>query len=99
MAAGAWAGGVDVSEARREVNFVVASGGWRNENSYLQAVFLPYLASAAVVCDDKGLARELLAEFEPMSNSCGVNGAAVAFSGPFAYSLGIWSGGVGCEER
>lgn len=99
IAAGAWARAGNMSEAQREINLVEASGGWRNENSYLQAVFLPYLASAAVACDDKSLARELLAEFEPMSNSCGVNGAAVAFSGPFAYSLGILSGILGREKK
>jgi hypothetical protein len=41
----------------------------------------------------------LLAEIESLTDSCGVNGAVVAFAGPFAHTIGVLAGRLGDHTR
>jgi len=99
VAAGALATAGDLEAAAREVAMVADSGGWRSEGSYLRSVLIAHLAEAAVALEDLPLCRELLEEVEPLTGHCGVNGAVVAFAGPFDHTAGILSAAVGDRER
>ncbi|MEX2533446.1 MAG: AAA family ATPase [Nitriliruptoraceae bacterium] len=95
VAAGAYAAAGDLVAAGRAVATVAASGGWQSEGSYLRSVLVSHLAKAATVLGDHGLCRELLSDIEHLTDSCGVNGALVAFAGPFAHTAGILAGELG----
>jgi len=95
VAAGAYSVAGDLEAARRAVATVIASGGWQSEDSYLRSVLVPHLAEAAAALGDAALCRDLLAYVEPLVDDCGVNGAVVAFAGPFAHSAGILAGALG----
>ena len=99
VAAGALAAAGDLDSAARELATVADSGGWRSEGSYLRSVLVAHLAEAAVALDDLQLCRELLAEVEPLTGHCGVNGAVVAFAGPFDHTAGTLSAAVGDQDR
>lgn len=95
VAAGAYAAAGDLDAASRAVATVAASGGWRSEGSYLRSVLVSHLAEAATALGDHELCRDMLAHIEHLTDSCGVNGAIVAFAGPFAHAAGILAGGLG----
>jgi len=95
VAAGAYAVAGDLEAAERQVATVAAAGGWRREDSYLRSVLLAHLADAATAIGDIELCRDLLAGLEDIEDACGVNGAVVAFAGPFAHSAGILSDALG----
>jgi len=99
VAAGAYAAAGDLDDARREVAFVAAAGGWQSEGSYLRSVLVGHLAEAAAVLGDLPLCQALFEEIVPLAGSCGVNGAVVAFAGPFAYPAGILAATLGQTER
>ncbi len=99
VAAGALAAAGDLDAAAREVAMVADAGGWRNEGSYLRSVLVAHLAAAAVALGDRPLCEELLDEVEPLTGSCGVNGAVVAFAGPFDHTAGILAAALGDHER
>jgi hypothetical protein len=99
VAAGALAAAGDLAAAALHVAMVADAGGWRSEGSYLRSVLVAHLADAAVALDDLPLCRALLAEVEPLTGSCGVNGAIVAFAGPFDHTAGILSAALGDDER
>jgi hypothetical protein len=83
VAAGFLAHVGDLDDAARHVATVVELG-WREDRSYLWSVYVRELAYAAVALGDDGLCRELLDEIRPLGDSCGVNGAVVAFAGRHA---------------
>lgn len=95
VAAGAYAVAGDLEAAERQVATVAAAGGWRREDSYLRSVLLAHLAEAATATGDVDLCRDLLAGLADIDDACGVNGAVVAFAGPFAHSAGILSDALG----
>jgi hypothetical protein len=99
VAAGAYAGAGDLGSAAREIAIVTEAGGLTNEGSYLRSVLIGHLAEAAVALDDHVLCQELLDEIEPLAGDCGVNGAVVAFAGPFAYPAAILARTLGDEDR
>lgn len=99
VAASAYAEAGDLALASRELATVVASGGWRSEGSYLRSVFIPHLATAAAALDLEDLCREVLCEVSPLSGACGVNGAVVAFAGPFDHTIGILAAALGDHEK
>ncbi len=99
VASGAYAGAGDLRSAAREVAMVTEAGGLANEGSYLRSVLIGHLAEAAVALDNHVLCRELLDEIEPLAGDCGVNGAVVAFAGPFAYPAAILARALGDEHR
>lgn len=98
VAAGAYARAGDLEAAGREVALAGESGGWRSEGSYLRSVLLAHLAQAATALGDTELCRDLLADIGHLADSCGVNGAVVAFAGPFAHTAGILAGALGDRE-
>ena len=89
VAAGALAKAGDLEGAEHEVGMVAASGGWQSEGSYLRSVLVGHLAEASIALGDKELCAELFADIEDITDACGVNGAVVAFAGPFAHTAGI----------
>lgn len=95
VAAGAYAAAGDLDAASRAVATVAAAGGWQSEGSYLRSVLVSHLAEAATALGDHELCRELFADVEHLTDSCGVNGAIVAFAGPFAHTAGILAGELG----
>lgn len=99
VAAGAYAGAGDLASAAREIAMVTEAGGLANEGSYLRSVLIGHLAEAAVALDQRALCQELLDEIEPLASDCGVNGAVVAFAGPFAYPAAILGRALGDEGR
>ncbi len=99
VASGALAEAGDIEGARQEVRLVSEGGGWRNEDSYLASVLVSHLADAAVALGDRELARSLLEAVEPLVGDCGINGAMVAFAGPFAHTAGILAGALGDRDR
>lgn len=98
VAAGALAKAGDLDGAEGEVRKVNASGGWQSEGSYLRSVLVGHLAEASVALDNRELCADLLADIEDITDACGVNGAVVAFAGPFAHSAGILSSALGDQE-
>ncbi len=99
VAAGALTAAGDLDSAAREVAMVADSGGWSSEGSYLRSVLVAHLAAAAVALEDLPLCRELLEEVEPLTGHCGVNGAVVAFAGPFDHTAGILAAAIGDQDR
>ncbi|MFN3215837.1 MAG: ATP-binding protein [Acidimicrobiales bacterium] len=95
VAAGAHAAAGDLQAAAREIAMVADCGGWQSEGSYLRSVLVMHLAEAAAAVDDLELCTALLADITPLVDNCGVNGAVVAFAGPFAHSAGILAGALG----
>jgi hypothetical protein len=98
VAAGALAKAGDLEGAESEVAKVDASGGWQSEGSYLRSVLVGHLAEASVALGDRELCVHLLADIEDIADACGVNGAVVAFAGPFAHSAGILASVLGDQE-
>ena len=99
VAAGAYAAAGALDSSARHIAVVEASGGWRSEGSYLRSVLVSHLAEAAVAIGDLALCQDLLADIKPFVGSCGVNGALVAFAGPFAHTAGVLAGAVGDVGR
>ena len=79
----------DLEGARRALDTVLALGTWRADQSYLWSVFIGAMATAAARLEDRALCAELLTELEPMTHTCGVNGAVVCFMGSNAHWAGI----------
>jgi len=99
VAAGAYAVAGDLDKAAREVELLNEAGRWQSEGSYLRSVLVAHLAEAAVALDDIELCRRLDGDIAHLTDSCGVNGAVVAFAGPFAHTAGILAGALGDRER
>ena len=99
VAAGACAVAGDVANAAREVELVEQAGGWQSEGSYLRSVLVAHLAEAAIALGDTELCRRLDDDIAELTDSCGVNGAVVAFAGPFAHTSGMLAGALGDRER
>ncbi len=98
VAAGAYAGSGDLDAARKEIDLVAASGGWQAEGSYLRSVLVAHLAEAAAAVGDAELCRDLADVINPIAGSCGVNGALVAFAGPFAHAAGVLAAAMGDHD-
>lgn len=99
VAAGAYAAAGDLEAAEREVDNVAAAGGYQSEGSYMRSVLVGHLAEAASILGDTELCRDLRVELEGLAGSCGMNGAVVAFAGPFAHPAAILAGALGDDER
>jgi hypothetical protein len=89
VAAGFRARAGDLDSARHHVATVVDLGGWRADRSYLWSVFVRELAVAAIALDDRELCGALVGDLLPVADSCGVNGAVVAFAGSHAHTAGL----------
>ncbi len=89
VAAGACAAAGALDATARHIAVVEESGGWRSESSYLRSVLVAHLAEAAAALGDVELCQDLLTDIEHLVDSCGVNGALVAFAGPFAHTAGV----------
>ena len=98
VAAGFLARAGDLEAAGRHVATVVELGTWRADRSYLWSVFVRELAVAAVALEKRELCRDLLEDLRPLGDSCGVNGAVVAFAGSHAQSAGLLASAVGEAE-
>ncbi len=98
VAAGALAKAGDIEGAEVEVAKVAASGGWQSEGSYLRSVLVGHLAEASVALGDSEMCALLFADIEDIVDACGVNGAVVAFAGPFAHSAGILASALGDQD-
>ncbi len=98
VAAGARATAGDLDGAAREVAMVADAGGWQSEGSYLRSVLVAHLAEAATAVGDTKLCEALFEDITPLLDSCGVNGAVVAFAGPFAHTAGILAAALGDDE-
>ena len=99
VAAGACATAGALDASARHVAIVEESGGWRSESSYLRSVLVTHLAEAAVALDDLSLCTDLLTDLEHLVESCGVNGALVAFAGPFAHTAGVLAAALDDQAR
>ena len=99
VAAGALAAAGEVDAAAREVAMLAEAGGWRSEGSYLRSVLVADLADAATVLHDTDAVRARCStDIRPLTDACGVNGAVVAFAGPFAHAAGILAAELGDHE-
>lgn len=99
VAAGFCARAGDLDAARHHVATVVDLGTWRADRSYLWSVFVRELAQAAVALGDRDLCAQLLDDLHPLTDSCGVNGAVVAFSGSHAHTAGLLAAALGETDR
>ncbi len=99
VAAGALAAAGDLEAAAREVAMLSEAGGWPDEGSYLRSVLVSDLAVAATALHDTELCAFLLDDISPLTDSCGVNGAVVAFVGPFAHAAGLLAAELGDRQR
>lgn len=95
VAAGFFARAGDLEAARHHVATVVDLGTWRADRSYLWSVFVRELARAAVTLEDRDLCAQLLDDLQPLTRSCGVNGAVVAFAGSHAHTAGLLAAALG----
>jgi hypothetical protein len=98
VAAGALAKAGDLAGADNEVGKMVVAGSWQSEGSYLRSVLVGHLAEASIALENRELCADLLADIEEIADACGVNGAVVAFAGPFAHSVGILASALGDQE-
>jgi hypothetical protein len=98
VAAGFCARAGATDDARRHVAAVGDVGTWRADRSYLWSVLVRELAHAAVALGDRGLCAELLDDLRPLSGSCGVNGALVAFAGSHDHAAARLAGALGDAE-
>ncbi len=85
----------DLDGAKRHVTTVLDLGTWSAERSYLWSVFMRELAVAAVGLEDQDLCQQLLDEVLPVKDTCGVNGACVAFAGAHAHTAALLSMAIG----
>ena len=85
----------DLEGARRNLDVVLALDTWRDDRSYLWSVFVGGMTTAAVRLDDRAVCAELLAELEPVTGACGVNGALVCFMGSNAHWAGLLAAALG----
>ncbi|HEU4898164.1 MAG TPA: AAA family ATPase [Actinomycetota bacterium] len=99
VAAGFLARAGDLDAARQEVDIVLELGAWQADRSYLWSVFVGNLTDAAVRLEDAELCARILAAFRPVTSSCGVNGAVVAFAGSHAHFAGIAAAALGRDEE
>jgi AAA ATPase domain len=99
VAAGFLARAGDLDAARREVDVVLELGAWQADRSYLWSVFVGNLTDAAVRLQDAELCAHILDELRPVTSSCGVNGAVVAFAGSHAHFAGIAAASLGRHEE
>jgi hypothetical protein len=99
VAAGFMARAGDLDAARHEVDMVLELGAWEAERSYLWSVVVGNLTDAAVRLEDTELCARLLDELRPVTSSCGVNGAVVAFAGSHAHFAGIAAAWLGHREE
>ena len=88
VAAGFAARAGDLDRARHHVAAVLDLGTWRADRSYLWSVLVRELGVAAVHLDDRDLADALFDDLQPLTDTCGVNGAVVAFAGSHAHTAG-----------
>ena len=88
----------DLAAARRALDTVMALATWREDRSYLWSVFVGGMATAAVGLGDHAICAELLAELEPVTHTCGVNGAVVCFMGSNAHWAGILAAALGRRD-
>ncbi len=88
----------DLDAARRALDTVMAIGTWRDDRSYFWSVFVGGMATAAVRLGDQAMCAQLLAELEPVTGVCGVNGALVCFMGSNAHWAGILARALGRTE-
>lgn len=95
VAAGALALAGDLDGCAAEVETVAALGGIDREHSYLRSVLVTHLADAAIALEDTDLCRSLYGHVSVLSHGCGVNGAVVAFAGPFAHTAGVLAAALG----
>lgn len=79
----------DLPAARRALDTVVALDAWRADRSYLWSVFVGEMTTAAVRLGDREVCAQLLAELEPVTDACGVNGALVCFTASNAHWAGL----------
>lgn len=98
VAAGFLARAGDLEAAEHHVATVVDLGTWRADRSYLWSVFVRELAHAAVVLGNRDLCVELLEDLRPLPDSCGVNGAVVAFAGSHAQPAALLADTLGQHE-
>lgn len=98
VAAGALAAAGDLEAAQREVAAVARAGWWRTEDSYLRSVLVAELAGAVTALHDTEACAQLLDHVLPLAESCGVNGALVAFAGPFAHTASVLAAELGDLE-
>ncbi|HET9050524.1 MAG TPA: AAA family ATPase [Candidatus Dormibacteraeota bacterium] len=98
VAAGFHARGGDLDAARHDVDTVLDLGGWNGDRSYLWSVYVANLADAAHALGDADLARLLLVDLQPLGDSCGVNGAVVAFAGCHAHAAAVAAQALGDVE-
>nr|WP_221380457.1 AAA family ATPase [Actinoplanes polyasparticus] len=95
VAAGFLARAGDLAAARREVETVRALPDWRADRSYLWSVFVGELTAAAIALKDRELCELLLADLEPLADTCAVNGALVCFMGAHAHRVGLLRAALG----
>ncbi|MCO8275419.1 AAA family ATPase [Actinoplanes sp. TRM 88003] len=95
VAAGFLARAGDPTAARREVETVRALPDWRADRSYLWSIFAGELTAAAIALEDRELCQLLLADLEPLADTCAVNGALVCFMGAHAHRVGLLRAALG----
>jgi hypothetical protein len=98
VAAGFTARAGDLDRARHHVAAVLDLGTWRADRSYLWSVLVREFAVAAVHLDDRDLATELFEDLRPLADTCGVNGAVVAFAGSHSHTAGLLATVIGQPE-
>lgn len=89
----------DLDAARRALDTVMALGTWRDDRSYMWPVFAGGMATAAVRLGDQAICAQLLAEFEPVTGVCAVNGALVCFMGSNAHWAGLLAAALGRTDE
>jgi tetratricopeptide (TPR) repeat protein len=89
VAAGFLARAGDLEDARQHLDAVAELGGWRADRSYLWSVFISQIAEAAALLGDQQLCQQVLDDLRPFTDSCGVNGAVVAFAGSLSHPAGL----------
>lgn len=95
IAAGFCARAGDLSAARHHAAIVADLGSSRADRYYFWSVGVRELAVAAIALDDRALCQALLADLAPIAETCGVNGAVVAFAGSHGHVAGLLAAHLG----
>jgi hypothetical protein len=95
VAAGFLARAGDLDHARQHVATVTDLGSWRADRSYVVSVFVRELSVAAIALGDDQLCAQLHDDLFPIVDTCGVNGAVVAFAGSHAHTCGLLAKAIG----
>jgi hypothetical protein len=98
VAAGFWARGGALDDARRALAVSRELDEWKEDRSLLRSAFVGLSVEAGARLGDRQLCAELYDELAAVAGTCAVNGAVVCFMGSYAHWAGVAAAALGHLE-